>query len=413
MMEEDWKNSFKDKLGEYEFPGGESSYEAVEEAVRKSVRARRSVRLFAAAVGVAAAAAGIFALVGEFRHVPSESVEIVSESPAAVSSSSSVLLSDAAESAISEKNQISAQSEPSVSSHKRAARALPETPVYEIGSSAEDGSENAGEEKYEENDDEKYEKKSESPTEIIEPSAATLSFTDNADFQDDVPLRKPGVRKRVSAKVYGGGLSSVNSTSASSASVTFAAADVVMGEGGYKNSLPVDENVIADDVMEREENHYRPLRFGVSVSVPLSKRFSVESGLEYSFLHSRFSSSSVTGQDSETDQYLHFIGIPLKMSASLYSTGRFNFYVSAGGMAEKLVKGRIHTDREPSESVSMNRLQWSLSGNAGAEYNFTPHLGLYFEPGVSWYLDNGSSLRSSYSDRPVFFDASLGLRFTL
>lgn len=39
-----------------------------------------------------------------------------------------------------------------------------------------------------------------------------------------------------------------------------------------------------------------------------------------------------------------------------------------------------------SESVAEKELQWSLTANAGVQYDFTRRTALYFEPGVSYYL---------------------------
>ena len=54
-----------------------------------------------------------------------------------------------------------------------------------------------------------------------------------------------------------------------------------------------------------------------------------------------------------------------------------------------------------------------MNAAAGVQYNFSNLLGLYVEPGVSYYFDNGSSVSNIYKDKPFNFNLNLGLRFTI
>ena len=65
------------------------------------------------------------------------------------------------------------------------------------------------------------------------------------------------------------------------------------------------------------------------------------------------------------------------------------------------------------ESVDVDRLQWSVSGAVGFQYNFIDRLGVYVEPGVGYYFDDGSNVLTIYKDKPFNFNFQVGLRFEL
>ena len=54
-----------------------------------------------------------------------------------------------------------------------------------------------------------------------------------------------------------------------------------------------------------------------------------------------------------------------------------------------------------------------MSAAAGAQYDVIPQLGVYVEPGVRYYIDNGSRIENYYKDKPVSFSLQLGLRLNI
>lgn len=47
------------------------------------------------------------------------------------------------------------------------------------------------------------------------------------------------------------------------------------------------------------------------------------------------------------------------------------------------------------------------------QFNLSSVVGLYVEPGVSYYFDNGSSVSNIYKEKPLNFNLEFGLRFSL
>lgn len=166
-----------------------------------------------------------------------------------------------------------------------------------------------------------------------------------------------------------------------------------------------------------EIRHRLPVQVGASFSYRLSDRFSIGSGLAYTYL----SSDLTAGNDNaryETRQSLHYLGIPLNVTFDVWKNRWANVYLSAGGMMEKCVSGEAATDyivaghlnSSEVEDVMDSPLQWSLDAAAGVQFNATPMIGLYAEPGISYHFDNGSSVENIYKSRPLNFNLRLGVR---
>lgn len=171
---------------------------------------------------------------------------------------------------------------------------------------------------------------------------------------------------------------------------------------------------------EEEIHHRQPVRVGMTVRYPISDRWSVESGLQYSRLSSDITVSSV-GNGSQTDQDLDYLGVPVNVNYQLVGGKRWSVYASAGGAVEKMVKGK-RTTRDVAngkegpverESVSIKPLQYSVTGAIGAEYHVDSTISIYAEPGVSYHFDNHSAIPTYYQEKPLGLSLNVGLRFNL
>lgn len=158
--------------------------------------------------------------------------------------------------------------------------------------------------------------------------------------------------------------------------------------------------------------HHQPVRLGLSLRYRLNDRWSIESGLAYTRLRSDYKWRS----GAEAKQTLSYVGVPVNANYQLWGSRYVNFYVSAGAMVEKMVKGSLYTTdmgKEQSESISIHPLQFSVNGGIGAELNLTNQFSIYAEPGLGYYFDNGSNVRTFYQEKPFSFNLNLGLRFNI
>ena len=160
---------------------------------------------------------------------------------------------------------------------------------------------------------------------------------------------------------------------------------------------------------EERESHDQPISFGLSVSYPLTNRLSIGTGVVYTKLNSNF---MTVMQDYQIHRYqvLHYVGIPLNLQYTLWKWNELDAYLSAGGQADWNVKAKVNTDGVDMV-MSKDRMQWSIGGGLGVQYSILPQLGIYAEPGIRYYFDNGSNVSNYFKENPTDFHLELGLRF--
>lgn len=150
--------------------------------------------------------------------------------------------------------------------------------------------------------------------------------------------------------------------------------------------------------------HHQPISVGVSVRKKLPKGFSLETGLTYTLLSSDL---KVADTNHEIEQKLHYVGLPLRANWNFLDKKLVTLYVSGGGMIEKCVYGK-----QGSEKETVKPFQFSVSGAVGAQLNATKHVGLYVEPGVAYFFDDGSEVPTIRKENPFNFNVQAGIRFT-
>ena len=57
-------------------------------------------------------------------------------------------------------------------------------------------------------------------------------------------------------------------------------------------------------------------------------------------------------------------------------------------------------------------LQWSVSGGIGIQYQLTPSVGIFAEPNLNYYFNDGSKLKTIRKEHPVSISLPVGIRFS-
>ena len=149
-------------------------------------------------------------------------------------------------------------------------------------------------------------------------------------------------------------------------------------------------------------HHDLPLSLGVTVRAEVTPRVGVESGVDYTYLHSAMESAV-----GRLDQHLHFIGIPVRLDTRLLSRDGFDLYAGVGAKAEKCVAASLGQI-----SCEENRIQWSAEAFAGVQYGIWNKAHLFFQPEVSYYFTE-TDLVTYRTVNPFTFTIHAGLRFDL
>lgn len=156
---------------------------------------------------------------------------------------------------------------------------------------------------------------------------------------------------------------------------------------------------------------FSPLSLGLQLTLPLTDRFSVSSGLTYTYLVSQYDMLVDKVRYDGAYNQLHYLGIPVSFSWHFVQTPSFGFYASAGGAVEKCIAQRyVFASNTLHEKVG--GLQWSARAGLGVEYWFVPRMGLYFDPSLVYYFDNSQPL-SIRTQQPLQARFEVGLRFKL
>lgn len=221
-------------------------------------------------------------------------------------------------------------------------------------------------------------------------------------------------------------------TLSTSATTGMGASSVTNSTATYVEAVGPDDVIWADNPqlgigifnqgksVKTEYKHRLPVRVGLNVAYRLTDRLSVESGVSYTRLSSDMKDGTKDNYSS-SNQKLDYIGVPLNVKYRAFGYRRLSVYASAGLLTEKCVSGKttheyvISGEKKKHEAEDVAAKPWQLSVNAalGAQFDVLRNVGVYVEPGVSYYFDDRSSLSTIYKEKPLNFNLNLGVRYTI
>lgn len=158
--------------------------------------------------------------------------------------------------------------------------------------------------------------------------------------------------------------------------------------------------------------HHAPVSVGLQVAFGIAPRLSLSTGLVYTRTSSDFYPYA-SSNSYNVHQVLHYVGIPVGLNYEFWQSGGFHAYVMAGAEADYNVKNDTEEEGVKKEDAKRDRVQLSGKASLGAQYDITPKVGLYIEPGAKYYFDNGSHVENTFKDKKLNFNLQFGLRFNL
>lgn len=188
--------------------------------------------------------------------------------------------------------------------------------------------------------------------------------------------------------------------------------DELMAAGGGQHATMMDPqleyaNLLSKVPRKIEEKHHRPVALGLQVGVRVAPRVTLTTGVVYTKATSDFRSD-----DFEATQTLHYVGVPLGINYEVWGTRRLHTYVAVGGEGDVNVANKTERNGEDVDAQK-DRMQWSSNASVGLQYDIAKEIGLYVEPGVKYYFDNGSDIKNTFKDKKLNFSFQLGLRWNL
>lgn len=176
------------------------------------------------------------------------------------------------------------------------------------------------------------------------------------------------------------------------------------GNNGYR---PVGNAALLSRYNETK-HHAQPVSYGLSFGYALNNRLTLTTGMVYTRAVTDFIRSSGNDNITET-QRLHYIGVPLGVKYRVWGNRYIQTYATAGGQADFNVKATM-TSGDVKTDVDCDNVQFSVNAAAGVQVDVVPHVGLYAEPGVKYYIDNKSAVATIFKDKPWAFNLQVGLR---
>ena len=158
--------------------------------------------------------------------------------------------------------------------------------------------------------------------------------------------------------------------------------------------------------------HHAPVSVGLQVAFGIAPRLSLSTGMVYTRTSSDFYPYA-PGSSYNVHQVLHYVGIPVGLNYEFWQSGGFHAYVMAGAEADYNVKNDTEEEGVKKEDAKRDRVQLSGKASLGVQYDITPKVGLYIEPGAKYYFDNGSHVENTFKDKKLNFNLQFGLRFNL
>lgn len=157
-------------------------------------------------------------------------------------------------------------------------------------------------------------------------------------------------------------------------------------------------NNTSGTILQHKYVHDLPVSLGLAVRYGLYERIWLESGLDFTKMHSRLDGLHTV---------MVYAGIPLRVSYELYSKGPLEVYAGLGGEAEKCLKATLGGIK-----VSEPGLQWSGSALLGAQVRLARDTWIYVQPDLTYYFTK-STLVSYRSENRLGLTVNAGLRFDI
>lgn len=164
-----------------------------------------------------------------------------------------------------------------------------------------------------------------------------------------------------------------------------------------------------------------PLITSITVNLRLANRWSVESGLSYTVLHSRRETAIISLEQTKLDARLQYFGVPMVVKFDVLTGKKLTWYTSLGAMVEKGLNVRYTTIQlydgeavdEVRESYPLRGVDLSVILGMGLDYNINGLLSYYLQPGLSGYFVNDGSQYNPRSSRILWPNVQTGLRVHL
>ena len=159
--------------------------------------------------------------------------------------------------------------------------------------------------------------------------------------------------------------------------------------------------------------HYMPATLTLLAHYTQSKRFGIETGVSYMRLVSDFEKDTNNTVTRGHLQTIHYLGIPVKGIYNLVTIKGWNLYGNLGATMGIPIHSQFNTSGFSQDTTNIHvPLLWSFSTGLGLQYNITPHIGIFAEPSIQYYLPSHGGLETYCTEHPYTFSLPLGIKIS-
>ena len=157
--------------------------------------------------------------------------------------------------------------------------------------------------------------------------------------------------------------------------------------------------------------HKLPVSFGMLVGYRIGRRFSLESGITYTYLRTDFTQQA--GRHRTVDiQRLHYVGIPLQATLDMVRLRPLTLYCSMGAAADFCVSATMSTASHR-RAIQRDRVQFSLHASLGIRCAIGSGFNLFGEFGEHYAVDNGNMMINYFDGNKHYGVLQMGIKYEL
>ncbi|MDE6292014.1 MAG: outer membrane beta-barrel protein, partial [Muribaculaceae bacterium] len=182
----------------------------------------------------------------------------------------------------------------------------------------------------------------------------------------------------------------------------------------------INSNTPQEPLTEKS-NHERPLTIQLLLNRQFNRHWSFTAGLSFNRLKSTFESGNEKTLIYRT-QRIHYLGVPLKVNFHIMDDYRFTLYTSGGIQLDFPVNARLTTNYRYSnayghidDSQDINAkihapCQLSFGVGVGLQYEILPHVNVFLEPSLNYYIPNGQGIETYRTVHPLDVSIPIGIK---
>ena len=182
--------------------------------------------------------------------------------------------------------------------------------------------------------------------------------------------------------------------------------------------LPYADIMINDIVYDSLTHHSMPLTLSLSLHYRLNDHWQVGTGVQYTQLNSETRIGN-TFASLRRQQHVRYWGIPVSLSWHQSLASRFSVYSKASVTMHLPLHATLESvyllsgqPVDPATERLHPGVQWSVGLSVGAQYQLTPYVSLFAEPGLQHFFQNGSGVETWNTAHSVTFSLPFGLRLS-